>query len=167
MRFGLIAHPGFESRSLRHVQVGIGRGVRAVTGPGSPVDITAALLHQVRAAVVAVDLTNTVTHWNREAENLYGWSAEEVIGQTSTSIGIAPSDREQAEQIYERILAGESWTGEFPVMTKSGDYKRMHFHAGPVSDPDGKVIGLVSVATDADMLEEQAAQLSLFQSALG
>src|SRR4051794_11511785 len=110
MRFGLIAHPGFESRSLRHVQVGTGEGVRAVTGPGSPVDITAALLDQVRAAVVAVDLTNTVTHWNREAESLYGWLADEVIGQSSTSIGIAPSDQEHAEEIYQRILTGDSWT---------------------------------------------------------
>jgi PAS domain S-box-containing protein len=131
------------------------------------VDITAALLDQVRVAVVAVDLNNTVTHWNREAEQLYGWSADEVIGTTSDSVGIAPTDTESAADIYRRILAGESWTGEFPVMTKSGAYKRMHFHAGPVHDHDGNVIGLVSVASDADEMAETAAQLSLFQSALG
>ena len=47
---------------------------------GPSVDITAALLDQVRVAVVAVDLDTRVTHWNREVELLYGWSAEEVIG---------------------------------------------------------------------------------------
>jgi PAS domain S-box-containing protein len=163
MRFGLIAHPGFESRSLRQRCSG-GRKV-PLTKPS--VDITAALLDQVRVAVVAVDLSNHVTHWNREAEQLYGWSADEVIGQTSTSIGVAPTDKENADEIARRILAGESWTGEFPVMTKSGVYKRMHFHAGPVRDETGAVIGLVSVASDAEEMEETAAQLSLFQSALG
>jgi PAS domain S-box-containing protein len=131
------------------------------------VDISAALLDQVRVAVVAVDLNNRVTHWNREAEQLYGWAAEEVIGQTSTSVGVAPSNKEDADEIGRRILAGESWTGEFPVMTRSGTYKRMHFHAGPVRDEHGNVIGLVSVANDAEEMEDTAAQLSLFQSALG
>jgi PAS domain S-box-containing protein len=131
------------------------------------VDISAALLDQVRVAVVAVDLSNRVTHWNREAEQLYGWPAEEVIGQTSTSVGVAPSNKEDADEIGRRILAGESWTGEFPVMTRSGTYKRMHFHAGPVRDEHGSVIGLVAVANDAAEMEDTAAQLSLFQSALG
>src|SRR5207249_3050508 len=116
---------------------------------------------------VAVDLDNRVTHWNREAEQLYGWSAAEVIGNTSATIGVEPTDRSQADEIARRILAGQSWTGEFPVMTKSGAYKRMHFHAGPVRDDGGTVIGLVSVANDADEMAETAAQLSLFQSALG
>src|SRR4051812_48546661 len=83
------------------------------------------------------------------------------------SVGIAPSEADQATEIFNRILAGESWTGEFPVMTKSGTYKRMHFHAGPVHDNEGNVVGVVSVANDADEMAETAAQLSLFQSALG
>jgi PAS domain S-box-containing protein len=134
---------------------------------GTTGGLAAALLDQVRVAVVAVDLDNRVTHWNREAEQLYGWTAEEVIGQTSESVGIAPTERGEADEIYRRILAGETWTGEFPVMTKSGTYKRMHFHAGPVRDDNGNVVGLVSVANDADEMAEAAAQLSLFQTALG
>ncbi|MFL6238929.1 MAG: SpoIIE family protein phosphatase [Actinomycetes bacterium] len=141
------------------------KGVVAVAG--SSADIAAAMLDQVRVAVVAIDLNNRVTHWNREAEQLYGWSAEEVIGSTSDSIGIAPSEAQQAEEIFRRISTGESWTGEFPVMTKSGVYRRMHFHAGPVRDVEGNVVGIVSVANDAEEMEETAAQLSLFQSALG
>jgi PAS domain S-box-containing protein len=121
----------------------------------------------VRVAVVAVDLENRVTHWNREAEQLYGWTADEVIGQTSATIGIAPHDKAEADAIGERILAGESWTGNFQVMTKAGTYKRMHFHAGPVRGENGEVVGLCAVANDAEQMAETAAQLSLFQSALG
>jgi PAS domain S-box-containing protein len=133
---------------------------------GTP-DITAALLDQVRVAVVAIDKNNHVTHWNREAEELYGFSAEEALGTTSSSLGVAPEDRDRAADVFTRVFAGESWTGEFAMLTKTGTYKRMHFHAGPVRDTDGNVVGLVSLASDAEVLDDQAAQLSLFQNALG
>src|SRR4029077_12976941 len=59
------------------------------------------------------------------------------------------------------------WTGEFPIMTRAGVYRRMHFHAGPVRDASGKTVGLVCVASDADARVEAAAQLSLYQAAIG
>ncbi len=131
------------------------------------IDLTAALLDQVRVAVIAVDLNNVVTHWNREAELLFGFTAEEVIGATSASMGIAPTDKDDADEIGRKILAGESWTGEFPIYTRGGSYRRVHFHAGPVRDADGEVIGLVCVAADAEARAETAAQLSLYQAAIG
>jgi PAS domain S-box-containing protein len=131
------------------------------------VDLTAALLDQVRVAVIAVDLDGKVTHWNREAEQLFGWAGDEVIGKTSKLQGVSPQAQAQAEEIGRMVLAGKSWTGDFVVGTRSGEQRRVHYHAGPVRDADGGVIGLCAVASDAEEMAETATQLSLFQAIVG
>ncbi|CAM5668462.1 diguanylate cyclase [Streptomyces badius] len=56
--------------------------------PGAPSDgseLLAALLDGMDAALCAFDAAGTVTHWNREAERVLGWSAEEAVGRSRTS----------------------------------------------------------------------------------
>ncbi len=44
-------------------------------------DLLAALLDGMDAALCAFDADGVVTHWNREAERLLGWSAAEAVGR--------------------------------------------------------------------------------------
>ncbi|MBN1814130.1 MAG: PAS domain-containing protein, partial [Anaerolineae bacterium] len=46
-----------------------------------PLGFHAQLLDAVGQAVVATDLGGGITYWNRAAEDLYGWTAEEVLGR--------------------------------------------------------------------------------------
>lgn len=50
-------------------------------------DLLAALLDGMDAALCAFDADGVITHWNREAERILGWSPEEAVGQRGSRGG--------------------------------------------------------------------------------
>ncbi|MGH7650345.1 MAG: PAS domain S-box protein [Gemmatimonadaceae bacterium] len=121
----------------------------------------AQLLNAVQQAVVATDPDGIVIFWNKFAENLYGWTAEEAVGQTIQELTPSPFMREHSSEIVERAAAGEAWTGEFLVHGKSGKPFPALLTTSPVRDGDGNVLGFVRVSidlTERRNLEEQFRQ---------
>src|SRR4029079_17947911 len=59
----------------------------------------AQLLDQAFAAVSATDTSGVVTHWNRHAEELYGWTRDEAIGHRMSELGIGPEDSSTTAEI--------------------------------------------------------------------
>ena len=121
----------------------------------------AQLLNAVQQAVIATDPEGIVIFWNKFAENLYGWPAEEAVGRTIQELTPAPFLREHGAEIVERGAAGESWTGEFLVQGKSGKAFPALLTTSPVLDERGTVLGLVRVSidlTERRNLEEQFRQ---------
>lgn len=121
----------------------------------------AQLLNAVQQAVVATDPDGIVIFWNKFAENLYGWTAEEAVGHTIQELTPAPFLREHGSEIVERAAAGEAWTGEFLVHGKSGKPFPALLTTSPVRDAAGNVLGFVRVSidlTERRNLEEQFRQ---------
>jgi two-component system cell cycle sensor histidine kinase/response regulator CckA len=121
----------------------------------------AQLLNAVQQAVVATDPEGIVIFWNKFAELLYGWTAEEAAGQDIQELTPSPFLREHGAQIVERGAAGEAWTGEFLVQGKSGKSFPALLTTSPVLDERGTVLGFVTVSidlTERRNLEEQFRQ---------
>jgi PAS domain S-box-containing protein len=121
----------------------------------------AQLLNAVQQAVVATDPEGIVIFWNKFAENLYGWTAEEAVGGTIEELTPSPFLRDHGAEIVERGAAGESWTGEFLVQGKSGKAFPALLTTSPVLDEKGRVLGFVRVSidlTERRNLEEQFRQ---------
>ena len=121
----------------------------------------AQLLNAVQQAVVATDPEGIVIFWNKFAELLYGWTAEEAVGQTIQDLTPSPFLREHGPEIMERGAAGGSWTGEFLVQGKSGKAFPALLTTSPVLDELGRVLGFVTVSidlTERRNLEEQFRQ---------
>ncbi len=121
----------------------------------------AQLLNAVQQAVVATDPEGIVIFWNKFAELLYGWTAEEAVGQTIQDLTPSPFLREHGPEIMERGAAGGSWTGEFLVQGKSGKAFPALLTTSPVRDERGRVLGFVTVSidlTERRNLEEQFRQ---------
>ncbi|HZE07847.1 MAG TPA: PAS domain S-box protein, partial [Gemmatimonadaceae bacterium] len=121
----------------------------------------AQLLNAVQQAVVATDPDGIVIFWNKFAENLYGWTAEEAVGHTIQELTPSPFLREHGSEIVERAAAGEAWTGEFLVHGKSGKPFPALLTTSPVRDAEGSVLGFVRVSidlTERRNLEEQFRQ---------
>jgi len=121
----------------------------------------AQLLNAVQQAVVATDPEGLVIFWNKFAENLYGWTAEEAVGGTIEELTPSPFLRDHSAEIVERGAAGESWTGEFLVQGKSGKSFPALLTTSPVLDEKGRVLGFVRVSidlTERRNLEEQFRQ---------
>jgi PAS domain S-box-containing protein len=109
----------------------------------------ARLLEQVQAAVIATDMRGTVTHWNEHAEKLYGWSREEALGRSVMELTVGAGEAERlAEEIMQKVRAGETWEGEFTVRRKDGSTFPAHVTDSLVRDAGGRVVGIVGVSTD-------------------
>lgn len=106
------------------------------------------LLECVEQAVIATDLRGRVIYWNAIAEQMYGWSAEEVRGRSILEITPTPQSAEEAEAIMKRLLAGESWTGEMQLGRRDGTTFPALVVDSPMFDEHENLIGIVGVSHD-------------------
>ena len=88
-------------------------------------------LEQVlQVAMVVLDLDFHIVHWNDQAEKLYGWKAEEVLGLPLGEI--LPADYQNATEILslDLLQAEGKWEGEVVHKTRSGQKRYIHtsFH---------------------------------------
>ncbi|MEU8576183.1 PAS domain-containing protein [Streptomyces asoensis] len=115
-------------------------------GPDGPdgTDLLAALLDGMDAALCAFDGDGLVTHWNREAERILGWSAAEAVGRHGFA-GWAVREAD-AEEIQGRLMAAMHAPGrqvhEFALLTKDGGRVLVRTQSAAVRGPDGKPAGL-------------------------
>ena len=80
----------------------------------------ATLLDHARDAILVRDLANTIVYWNRSAERLFGWTAEEAVGKNARELLYRhdPSEFDDARLILMRT--GE-WSGEILLTAKNGN----------------------------------------------
>ncbi|TIX50459.1 sensor histidine kinase [Alteraurantiacibacter aquimixticola] len=131
-------------------------------------DFYAALVESSDDAIVAKDTNSIVIAWNPAAERLFGWTAEEMIGQSIRRL--LPDDRQHEEdEILERISRGEK-VGQFLTrrLHKSGVELDISVTVSPVRDEMGTVVGASKIARDARPFLEREERLresqELFQT---
>ncbi|WP_030869063.1 PAS domain-containing protein [Streptomyces sp. NRRL S-37] len=107
-------------------------------------DLLAALLDGMDAALCAFDAHGTVTHWNREAERILGWSADEAVGRAGLA-GWAVRSAD-AEEVEARLMSAMDAPGrqvdEFALLTKDGGRVLVRTQSAAVRGPDGKPAGV-------------------------
>ncbi|KAL0433922.1 UNVERIFIED_CONTAM: putative serine/threonine-protein kinase SIS8 [Sesamum latifolium] len=112
------------------------------------------ILQSMGQSVHILDLNCRIIYWNRSAENLYGYSSEEALGQNGIELLTDPRDFSVASDIVYRVTTGESWTGQFPVKNKRGDRFVIVATNTPFYDDDGTLIGIICMSRDSRPLEE-------------
>ncbi|MGW6520168.1 PAS domain-containing protein [Streptomyces sp. NPDC054950] len=121
-------------------------GAETAVGPVGPdgTDLLAALLDGMDAALCAFDGDGIVTHWNREAERILGWTAAEAVGRHGFA-GWAVREAD-AEDIEGRLMSAMHASGrqvhEFALLTKDGGRVLVRSQSAAVRGPDGKPAGL-------------------------
>src|SRR5918995_1414427 len=106
------------------------------------------LLDAIGQAIIATDLQGRIVYWNRAAEELYGWSTEEVMGRPVVEVTPPEELLERAEEIMSELRAGRSWSGEFVVRRKDGSIFPAMVTDTPVYDEHGTLVGIIGVSTD-------------------
>lgn len=80
----------------------------------------AVLLDIARDAIIVRDLSShRILLWNKSAENLYGWEAQETLGKKAEDI-FPNEPLPEHWEIYQNVLESGSWQGELQTTTKSG-----------------------------------------------
>lgn len=108
----------------------------------------AAIVESSDDAILSKDLNGVIQTWNAGATRLFGYRAEEVIGQPITLL--LPSERiQEEEQILERIRAGQSVEHlETVRTTRDGRRLDVSVTVSPVKDENGHVIGASKILRD-------------------
>ena len=112
------------------------------------------LLDAVGQAIIATDLQGRIIYWNRAAEELYGWSTEEVMGRPIVEVTPSEELLERAEEIMSELRAGRSWSGKFVVQRKGGSTFPAMVTDSPVYDEQGTLVGIIGVSTDLTELKK-------------
>jgi len=112
-------------------------------------------------AIVSKNLDGVITSWNRGAERVFGYSAEEVIGQPITIV--IPYDRQDEERlILTRIRRGERIDHfETVRQTKHGSLITVSLSVGPVKDAEGKIVGASKIARDITEQKRNQEQIAI------
>jgi PAS domain S-box-containing protein len=108
----------------------------------------AAIVECSEDAIVSTDLDGIILTWNRGAERLFGYTADEVTGKPITIL-IPPEPRGEETLILERIRRGEHLDHYETVRRrKDGSQVEISLTVSPVKDAHGRVIGASKIARD-------------------
>ena len=116
--------------------------------PMNAADLFAAIVEDSDAAIIAKDIEGNVIAWNRAAEKVFGWSAQEMIGQPIRRL--IPADRQHEEDsILASIRAGQSVDRlETVRLHKDGSPIDIAVLVSPIHDKAGNIIGASKIARD-------------------
>lgn len=99
-------------------------------------------------AIVSKDLTGVITSWNRGAERLFGYTAEEIVGRSITVL-IPPENHDEEPSILRRIRRGEQIDHYETVrVRKDGSRVDISLTVSPIKDATGKIVGASKIARD-------------------
>jgi PAS domain S-box-containing protein len=152
-----------EVNGKRIVQ-GIFRDITEQKNRIDKIGFQARLLNAVGQAIVATDTNGTIIYWNHAAEQLYGWSEAEVIGRNIVDVTPAETSKKQAAKKLNKLIAGESWSGEFVAKRRDGTPFLAIVTDAPITDDKGEIIGIIGVSTD---ITEQKWMQEVFNDAVG
>jgi PAS domain S-box-containing protein len=111
-------------------------------------NILAAIVDSSDDAIISKDLKGNITSWNTSAERLFGYRADEIIGQ-SIMLLIPPELQHDEVQILRKIKAGERIDHFQTVrLKKSGERMEVSLTISPVKDERGVIVGAAKILRD-------------------
>jgi two-component system, LuxR family, sensor kinase FixL len=126
----------------------------------------AAIVESSDDAIIGKTLDGIITSWNKAAQRIFGYTAEELIGQHISRL--IPPGREQEEpQILERLRLGER-VDHFDTVriTKSGESVHVSLTISPIRDEFGQIVGASKIARDITERKRAAAASAAFEQRL-
>jgi PAS domain S-box-containing protein len=122
----------------------------------------AALLDVTTDAIFVRDLENRVILWNKGAENLYGWQAQEAYGKTVVELLYDDEPPEEVEIAFLTTINQGKWQGELPRVTKSGKKVLVSSRWSLVCQEDCTPKSILTV--DTDITEKKQLETQLFRA---
>ncbi|WP_226481173.1 PAS domain S-box protein [Natrinema amylolyticum] len=139
--------------------------------PPASADATAdrleSLIEQSPLAVIEWTLEYEVRDWNPAATELFGYTAEEAIGESAVGLIVPESDRDTVRELRERIADGELDSGSFyridPNVREDGTTVTCEWLNTPLVDEEGEVVSILSFARDVTAERKRANALEALQ----
>jgi PAS domain S-box-containing protein len=119
----------------------------------------AAIVESSNDAIIGKTVGGIITNWNRGAERMYGYRADEAIGQ-SIAMLLQPERRAQLPELLARVCSGEAVTNlECERVRKDGTLIQVALTLSPIRDSAGNVSGISTIARDISERKRDEAAL--------
>lgn len=137
-------HEGLAQGRLRQLEA----DVEAAQPGHDAAAFLAAIVESSDDAIVSKSLSGVITTWNKGAEHLFGYTANEAVGRPITIV-IPPDRLDEEPAILARIQAGER-VDHFETIRrrKDGTLIDISLTISPIRDSNGKIIGASKIARD-------------------
>ncbi len=119
-------------------------------------------VEQSPASTIITDLDGRIEYVNPRFEVITGYTAEEVKGRTPSLLSSGEMPKEGYQQLWQTILAGQTWHGEFHNKRKDGTLFWEQASISPIVDDEGKVRRFIAVKEDIS--ERKLAETRLRES---
>jgi PAS domain S-box-containing protein len=162
----VVAHDAsrrFDAEDLR-VMTSLGTFAAAAYQTVLALNLTqriASIVESSDDAVISKDLNGIIATWNRGAERIFGYTAEQVIGKP-VNILIPPDRQDEEPVIIERIRRGERIEHYETVrLHKHGSLIDLSITVSPVKNAEGKIIGASKIARDITERKRNEEQIAI------
>ncbi len=120
------------------------------------------VLEQSFESVLITDVDGNIIYVNPAFERITGYKKEEVIGQNPRFLKSGLHDRAFYEELWSKLVAGQSWKGVFINRRKNGELYKEETVLFPIKDENGKIINYAGVKRD--ITEEEFLREQIFQA---
>ncbi|SEG94034.1 PAS domain S-box-containing protein [Actinacidiphila yanglinensis] len=118
------------------------------------------LMDLLGVAAVLLDGEGRIVLWSPQAEELFGYSAQEALGEFAAQLIVHDHDRETAMKLFASVMeTGKAWAGVFPVRHKEGTTRLVEFRNTRLRARGG--FYALGIATDAATLRQVERDASL------
>ncbi|MEN3294246.1 MAG: hypothetical protein V7642_3499 [Burkholderiales bacterium] len=112
----------------------------------------ASWLDKAQDAIMVAGLDMRFTYWNKGAERLFGWTAEEALGRTRAELLI--EDTARFHEALDILRMDGDWSGEIRKRRKDGSHLTAEVHWTLVRDDNGQPQSILSIDTDITRRKE-------------
>jgi PAS domain S-box-containing protein len=130
-------------------------------GPSRVADslLASAILEQAQDAIIVKDLDGHIVSWNSGATELYGYTADEVLGKPISVLG-PPGKWFEVLALIKRVTSGDRVEHyETRRVAKDGQERRVSISLSPIRDAAGQIVGVVTIDRDITHRELAAHQI--------
>ncbi len=129
------------------------------------------LMHQKQAlhlqntplAIIEFDIDLNVTEWNKAAENIFGYTPRDAIGENIMRLVLFRDSSAEAEKLWQRLLNYEAVTGSvIENKTKSKQAIFCEWFVTPLTDEKNEIVGIAAMALD--ITDKKQNELAIIKS---
>ncbi len=127
-------------------------------------EFSESLINTAQSIVLVLDVNGRIVRFNRYMEELTGWQLEEIRGHDWFEAFIPERDRTCIRELFGHATTGRRTQGNInSILTKDGQEREVEWYDAPLTDPDGRLMGLLCTGqdvTDRQMLQREVLEIA-------
>jgi PAS domain S-box-containing protein len=137
-------------------------GLRAVPDPAGVITSEpGGLMDVLGVAAVVLDAQGRIVLWSPQAEQVFGWTAEEALGREAAGLMVSEEHLGLVLALFDKVMSGgEAWAGVFPIRHKNGGSRPVEFRNVRLQNESGDYFAL-GLATDETTLRSLERDVAL------